>query len=179
MRGSSVPAEGTRLGDAAMQQHMVRTATVEDLAEVESLVADWPEAPRWSRAAWELFCNAPVADDPVQRVLLLDREVVETGEGSVRGLLAATMFDRESELELLLVRPDLRRRGVGRGLVQRWLAWARAQRAEVAFLEVRASNVEARALYATAGFCEVGRRRAYYHDPVVEDAMQMRCALQG
>ena len=177
MRGNSA-AEGMIFEDAPTQRIAVRAAKIEDLAEVEMLMADWPEAPHWPRAAWEPFCRPPLAGEPVQRVLLLDREVVEEREGSLRGLLAATMLDRGTELELLLVRPELRRRGVGRGLLQQWLTWARVQGAEVAFLEVRASNTEARTLYATAGFCEEGQRRAYYRDPV-EDAIQMRCALQG
>jgi ribosomal-protein-alanine N-acetyltransferase len=38
------------------------------------------------------------------------------------------------------------------------------------FLEVRQSNTDARAFYATLGFLEVGRRRGYYRDPA-EDAL--------
>jgi ribosomal protein S18 acetylase RimI-like enzyme len=41
------------------------------------------------------------------------------------------------------------------------------------FLEVRASNAAARALYASAGFVAVGRRARYYRDPD-EDAVVMR-----
>ena len=33
-------------------------------------------------------------------------------------------------------------------------------------LEVRESNVEARALYAEMGFARLGLRRAYYNEPV-------------
>ena len=41
------------------------------------------------------------------------------------------------------------------------------------FLEVRESNVAARALYASRGFSAVGRRRGYYRHPV-EDALVLR-----
>ncbi len=43
-------------------------------------------------------------------------------------------------------------------------------------LDVRESNAAARALYARFGFAEVGRRRAYYREPV-EDALVLRCDL--
>jgi ribosomal-protein-alanine N-acetyltransferase len=44
------------------------------------------------------------------------------------------------------------------------------------FLEVRTSNDAARALYASRGFVPVGRRRAYYRDPL-EDALVLRLAV--
>ena len=52
-----------------------------------------------------------------------------------------------------------RRRGQGRALVTRFLAAARAQGAETAFLEVAADNTAAIALYAATGWTEAGRRR--------------------
>jgi ribosomal-protein-alanine N-acetyltransferase len=45
------------------------------------------------------------------------------------------------------------------------------------FLEVRASNAAAIALYSGAGFQAVGRRVRYYARPV-EDAIVMRMALK-
>ena len=48
--------------------------------------------------------------------------------------------------------------------------------ARAAYLEVRASNGVALALYARFGFREVGRRRGYYRRPV-EDAVVMRAPL--
>ena len=73
----------------------------------------------------------------------------------------------------------------GRGHAGRLLAWlcerARAAGAQVCFLEVRASNAPAQALYARAGFAAVGRRRGYYATATPgaarEDAIVMRRAL--
>ena len=47
-------------------------------------------------------------------------------------------------------------------------------------LEVRQSNTAARALYAAAGFAEVGLRRGYYPDVQQrrEDAVVMRLSLE-
>jgi ribosomal-protein-alanine N-acetyltransferase len=46
-----------------------------------------------------------------------------------------------------------------------------------AFLEVRESNLAARALYGSRGFTEIGRRHRYYRRPV-EDALVMRRILE-
>jgi len=44
------------------------------------------------------------------------------------------------------------------------------------YLEVRDSNVAARALYASRGFAEIGRRRDYYRRPR-EDALVLRLSI--
>lgn len=68
--------------------------------------------------------------------------------------------------------PGARRQGVGRALLERLLA---TPEAESAWLEVRADNPAAIALYAGAGFVEVGRRKRYYADG--ESAVVMRATL--
>ena len=54
--------------------------------------------------------------------------------------------------------------GIGRTLLRRFLADARARGAEQCFLEVRVSNEAAIALYATEGFVPVARRAALLPD---------------
>ena len=80
------------------------------------------------------------------------------------------------------VHPDLHNRGIGRRMLRRLLALARRQDADTAFLEVRASNVAAIALYYSEGFDEVGLRKGYYpaasnDDVNREDAVVMARAL--
>lgn len=62
----------------------------------------------------------------------------------------------------LCVHPLWQGRGLGRQILRHLLDFARARRVESAFLEVRASNTPARALYASEGFCEIGVRPGYY-----------------
>ncbi|MBK1718577.1 ribosomal protein S18-alanine N-acetyltransferase [Thiocystis violacea] len=62
----------------------------------------------------------------------------------------------------LCVHPDWQQRGLGRQMLRHLLALALKRKAETAFLEVRASNQGARALYVSEGFCEIGVRRNYY-----------------
>ncbi|MGA7979855.1 MAG: ribosomal protein S18-alanine N-acetyltransferase [Chromatiaceae bacterium] len=84
----------------------------------------------------------------------------------------------ESHILNLCVHPQWQRRRLGRKILRRLLAVARAKNADTAFLEVRASNQPAVGLYESEGFCEVGVRRGYY--PAVngrEDAIIMAKSL--
>jgi ribosomal-protein-alanine N-acetyltransferase len=70
----------------------------------------------------------------------------------------------------LAVHSEHRRRGIARRLLAEGLAQARTLGAELAWLEVRPSNLAARALYESFGFKEMGRRPRYYND-TQEDAL--------
>lgn len=68
----------------------------------------------------------------------------------------------EAEVLSIATRPDRRRRGVARTLMEAALTRARALGATRVFLEVAADNLAAQRLYASLEFAEVGRRKAYY-----------------
>jgi ribosomal protein S18 acetylase RimI-like enzyme len=91
--------------------------------------------------------------------------VVEV-DGVVRGWAALRSLGAgEWELLQVEVQEGFRRRGLARALL------AAALEGTV-FLEVRASNAGAIALYSTLGFAITGRRRDYYSAPR-EDALVM------
>jgi ribosomal-protein-alanine N-acetyltransferase len=69
-----------------------------------------------------------------------------------------------------------RRLGLGRTLICGLLDSPVARGIESVFLEVRASNAAALALYRGMGFKETQRRRNFYRDPV-EDAVLMMLRL--
>ena len=99
--------------------------------------------------------------------------VAEDARGAVAGYVFCREIAGESELLNLAVAEGARRGGVGRELLAAALAWAEARGARETFLEVRASNAAAIALYEKAGFRAVGRRPDYYQRPV-EDAILYR-----
>jgi ribosomal-protein-alanine N-acetyltransferase len=70
----------------------------------------------------------------------------------------------------LAVHSEHHRRGLARRLLAEGLAQARTLGAELAWLEVRPSNLAALALYESFEFKEVGRRPRYYDD-TQEDAL--------
>ena len=95
--------------------------------------------------------------------------------GAVRGpelggYVTAYNIEGEAEIVNVAVRPDLRGRGVGTRLMCFFLERARAAGMARVFLEVRAGNVAALALYARVGFVRVGARKRYYADSG-EDAL--------
>lgn len=84
----------------------------------------------------------------------------------------------EAHLLNLSVASHWQRLGRGRELLQFFVKLARDFGGTRMFLEVRPSNVAGRALYADAGFREIGIRRGYY--PAAqgrEDAVVMESAL--
>ncbi len=93
------------------------------------------------------------------------------------GMALARIAATECELLTLAVAPDCRRHGLGRALLRAVMAHAEAGGAVALFLEVKATNAEALALYRQAGFVAIGRRRQYYADAV--DALVLRAPLDG
>lgn len=95
---------------------------------------------------------------------------------SARGLIGY-FLGREvggsGEILNLAIAPGARRRGIGRVLLRAGLGELARRGAAEVFLEVRASNAAARALYESEGFRVVGARREYYRSPR-EDALMMR-----
>ena len=87
----------------------------------------------------------------------------------------------EAQLLNLSVVPEDRREGLGRELLAQFIDDAQRLSAEQFFLEVRAGNRPAIALYEAAGFTPVARRAGYYPAAMSggerEDALVMRCPL--
>jgi ribosomal-protein-alanine N-acetyltransferase len=101
-----------------------------------------------------------------------------TGEPVLLGYVVALVVADEGEIADLAVAPSARRRGIGGLLLDRVAAEAEKLEIRALYLEVRESNVAARALYQSRGFAPVGRRRGYYQSPT-EDALLLRCDLAG
>ena len=78
------------------------------------------------------------------------------------GFLWGRCIADEAELLTIAVAPQSRGTGQGRQLVDDFLKTASARGARRAFLDVAEDNTAAQALYASAGFREAGRRKAYY-----------------
>lgn len=99
--------------------------------------------------------------------------VATDGDGKLVGYCILLSAADEGEIANIAVRPSDRRRGVGALLLDDALDAAVRLGVTQLFLEVRTSNSAARALYASRGFQQVGRRIAYYRDPL-EDALVLR-----
>lgn len=99
--------------------------------------------------------------------------VLEEG-GALSGHVGIKLIFDEAHVMTLAVRPERRRRGLARTLVEAALADPTSAGARRVYLEVRPSNLAARALYGSLGFSETGVRPRYYGD---EDALLMTLDL--
>lgn len=145
----------------ADKRPVVRLATSSDLpaiAAIESAVFADP----WSRRSLATAIAAPG-----HICLALDSET-----GTLAGYALGRVMADEGEVLNIAIDGARRRRGYGRLLLASLLESLGVLGAETVYLEVRASNRAALALYGRLGFRSAGRREGYYSEPR-EDAVTM------
>lgn len=97
--------------------------------------------------------------------------------GPIVGWCAARLVAPEAELLKIAVAEDARCRGVGGALLVELGRLLNAAAVSELFLEVRAHNHPALALYHRHGFVAVGKRPGYYGQPK-DDALLLRKRLR-
>jgi ribosomal-protein-alanine N-acetyltransferase len=108
-----------------------------------------------------------------------DAWVLREPAGALAGYFLVMYAPDEAHLLDVAVSAARQGRGVGRFLLDRIAARARAMRMESILLEVRPSNERALEIYRRYGYAEIGRRKGYYPatDGRREDAIVMRYVL--
>ncbi|HEY0408512.1 MAG TPA: ribosomal protein S18-alanine N-acetyltransferase [Pyrinomonadaceae bacterium] len=143
--------------------------TEHDLSEVVEI----EEACGLSRWGWEGYHAELLAEKTT--LMLVARPSSAKREWMserVVGFIAARLAPDELHINNVAVREKCRRRGIGDALLATILERGKQRGASRAFLEVRAGNTAAQALYARHGFEIAGRRARYYSEPL-EDALVM------
>lgn len=102
--------------------------------------------------------------------------VVESPFGIKAFILGVMTSNIRSRVLMLTVSPELRRKGVGTMLMNRYLEECRKKGAKVVSLEVRKGNTAAMEFYKKFCFTPFDVIRGYYNDG--EDAYQMQLFLQ-
>lgn len=141
---------------------MIRTMTAADVPSVAALEKLCFSDP------WSVSSIASELDNPLSLWLVWEED------GAAAAYLGVQRVPPQADVMNVAVSPALRRRGIARALfagLER-----RLPEIDELFLEVRASNSGAIALYRTLGFEQVGRRPNYYLDPR-EDALILRKEL--
>jgi ribosomal-protein-alanine N-acetyltransferase len=156
-----MPSEQTARNKAVR----VRPAEPADLPRLVEIASHSATAAQWNHNE---YLNLFRQDNQQGRVAL----VVEQ-EGSVVGFIVARQVEDEWEIENIAVTGPARRCGLGTRLLGEFLDSLRQRGGKTVFLEVRESNLAARALYGKWAFLEVGRRKMYYQDPP-EDALILK-----
>jgi ribosomal-protein-alanine N-acetyltransferase len=162
----AVPA--TRQGVSIMRM------TEHDLLEV----VDIEESSGLSRWGWAAY-YAELQGSNKHLMLVARVPGGENGQGCPRlaGYIVARIGADELHINNVAVREGYRRCGIGRALLDCILAEGRRSGAARAFLELRAGNSAALALYENCGFSVSSRRGKYYSEPV-EDALVMITRLE-
>jgi ribosomal-protein-alanine N-acetyltransferase len=103
----------------------------------------------------------------------------EPHEGPLAGYFLVMYAVDEAHLLDVAVSGERQGRGLGRYLLDRIAARARAKGMSSILLEVRPSNGRALQVYERYGYTQIGRRKGYYpaHEGQREDAIVMRFAL--
>jgi [ribosomal protein S18]-alanine N-acetyltransferase len=136
----------------------METSDLPSAMRIDSLCIPRP----WSEAVWREELESRFS-------LYL---VLEAG-GEIYGQIGVRHVSGELHITTLAVRPERRRQGHARTLIDATLAtFPEARRVH---LEVRPSNAAARALYQALGFATTGLQRRYYGD---EDALLMTLDLE-
>ena len=132
----------------------IRAFRAKDAAALMSILRDSPEAANWTQASYRELMNSPGAV-----------AFVSESDGGVTGFVIGRQVVDEAEVLNLAVGSLARRKGQGSALLKAALEEFRVLGVRRVYLEVRESNVAARAFYAKHGFSQTGKRLKYYRKP--------------
>lgn len=96
--------------------------------------------------------------------------LVAEEDGHVLGYVGSQTVLDESDMMNVAVDPAFRRQGIARALIEALISGLALRGSRCLKLEVRVSNENARALYESMGFQQLGLRKNYYQNPK-EDAL--------
>ncbi len=147
----------------------LRRATPADIPQMLKLAQQADTAAHWAEREYD----ALFAPDAPKRIAL----VAADDEDAHAFLIARCEFD-EWEIENVVVAAGQRRRGIASQLIAELMRLAGQGRATSVLLEVRESNVAARALYQSLGFAQFARRPHYYQNPP-EDALLLKILVSA
>ncbi|WP_423922224.1 ribosomal protein S18-alanine N-acetyltransferase [Frigoribacterium sp. 2-23] len=149
---------------------VLRSARPDDLDGIMAI-----ESSVFENDAWSASSMAHELDSRDGWYLVATRDDDDTVIVGYAGMLAAN-GSGDADIQTIAVAPEARRHGLGRVLMTQLLNEARRRRAREVFLEVRADNPTAQALYDSLGFERIAIRPRYYMPDGV-DAHVMRLTM--
>lgn len=158
-----------RAATAGAASVSISKMTEHDLLEVVEIEEN-SGLSRWGWTAY--YAELHGSNRRLMLVARADNQGAERRSHSLAGYIVARMGAEELHINNVAVRDEYRRRGIGRELLNRILDAGKHLGAQCAFLELRAGNTPALALYEECGFRVTSRRPRYYSDPI-EDALVM------
>jgi ribosomal-protein-alanine N-acetyltransferase len=133
-------------------------------AQLEPMTASWlSEVARVEHSAYKHPWTMGNFSDSLHSGYMAQLLTAGTApSASLIGYFVAMKGVDETHLLNLTVAPAYQRQGWARVMLDALAVWSRGQNAQWLWLEVRASNAQAKAVYLHCGFREVGLRKGYY-----------------
>jgi ribosomal-protein-alanine N-acetyltransferase len=151
------------------QEISITAMTEHDLLEVVE-IEESSGLSRWGWAAY--YAELQGNNKHLMLVARVNDAELRRGQSRLAGYIVGRMGANELHINNVAVRDDYRRKGIGRALLNLILEKGKRSGVPCAFLELRAGNAAALALYEECGFSVTAQRSKYYSDPV-EDALVM------
>jgi len=158
---------------ASERSYSISRMTEHDLLEVVE-IEETSGLSRWGWAAY--YAELQGKHAPLMLVARLDGTKLPNRASRLAGYIVARIGAGELHINNFAVRESYRRLGIGQELLSTILNEGTARGVSAAFLELRAGNAAAQALYEKFGFRVTARRKRYYSDPT-EDALVMTRAF--
>jgi [ribosomal protein S18]-alanine N-acetyltransferase len=152
----------------------IERMTEHDLLEVVEI----EESSGLSRWGWAAYYAELQGSNRHLMLVARIKDASRKGASSVAGYIVGRLGSEELHINNVAVRDEYRRQGIGRALLDLILEEGKRAQIPIAFLELRAGNSAALALYEDRGFNVTSRRNRYYSDPV-EDALVMIIQLNS
>jgi ribosomal-protein-alanine acetyltransferase len=169
----------------------LRLATLSDLPAMVEIERENPTTASWSHEHYKSLLR-PAVNELSENFFIVLEALLESSESksdpqpaptpSIAGYLAAQAVDNVWDLQYIVIAKKFRRRGLATTLLNELIAHVRNKNVpnkncSQIFLEVRASNQAAQALYSKLGFKVIGTRKNYYPAPQQEDAIRFVLAI--
>jgi ribosomal-protein-alanine N-acetyltransferase len=147
-----------------MRFAMMQASDIEQVVSIENDAFPFP----WTRGN---FLDSLASGYPAW--------VMRAHDGRLAGYFLLMNAVDELHILNITVRPDLQGSGLGRVLLNKVVALARAENMQSVLLEVRPSNQRALDVYRHVGFVQIGVRKNYYPAGAAarEEAIVMRLLL--
>ena len=123
---------------------------IEKIVETEKLCFSVP----WSESSVRMLLGEPW------------RAFVCLRDGNFAAYCGIMLVLDEISIMNIATLPQFRRQGCAKELLAKVYEYAEEKGAKTIVLEVRESNLSARALYLSEGFSEIGKRQSYYTNPL-------------
>ena len=143
----------------------VRAAEEGDLPKMMEIATQAGTAAQWNPAEYKKLFAVETRRD--RAALVIEQN------GIVVGFIVGRQLGDEWDIENIVVTSGAQCGGLGSQLLTEFLKLVHGRGGRAIYLEVRESNLAARALYRKWTFLETGRRKEYYENPA-EDALILR-----